>query len=158
MSHCVAYAQETVSLSERLGYAKTDRLLIIHADDVGVSLAVNDAAIDLMDSGSINSASIIVPGSAADFAINYAVDNPDTDFGLHISMNSEYSDDKWPPMLSKNRVPSLYMGDHFFEGRIGLMLWAEDNEIEDEMRAQINALMGNCSRLSNVSIYSVKKH
>ena len=50
-------AQKT--LQERLGYAKDAKLLILHADDLGMSHSENAATFQGMEQGSINSASIM---------------------------------------------------------------------------------------------------
>lgn len=46
-----------MNLAERLGYRADDRVLIIHADDVGVTHASNQAAFEAMEGGSITCAS-----------------------------------------------------------------------------------------------------
>src|SRR6476646_6569101 len=49
------------TLTERLGYPAGTKLVIIHADDLGETHAVNAAAIKTLETGAINSASIMVP-------------------------------------------------------------------------------------------------
>jgi hypothetical protein len=53
-------AQE-VSLAVKLGYKPTDRILIVNADDVGMSYAANQATIQGMEKGLITAGSIMVP-------------------------------------------------------------------------------------------------
>jgi hypothetical protein len=53
------YAQNT--LAEKLGYKANDKLLIIHADDVGVAHSENLGTLLAMKSGAVNSASIMMP-------------------------------------------------------------------------------------------------
>ena len=54
-------AQERKTIAERLGYAKDARLLIVHADDLGVTHSENSASISALEKGDINSAAIMVP-------------------------------------------------------------------------------------------------
>ncbi|MCH8994280.1 MAG: ChbG/HpnK family deacetylase [Chloroflexi bacterium] len=50
-----------MNLAERLGFASSDRVLILNADDVGSTHAANTAAFECLEHGSLTSASILVP-------------------------------------------------------------------------------------------------
>src|SRR5690242_4385392 len=62
LSPAIASAQSPVAqtLAEKLGYPKDAKLLIIHADDVAETHAVNAATFQALESGAVNSASIMV--------------------------------------------------------------------------------------------------
>jgi len=49
------------TLVERLGFPPGTKLLIVHADDLGETHAVNAAALKALQGGTINSASLMVP-------------------------------------------------------------------------------------------------
>ncbi|MGB5699704.1 ChbG/HpnK family deacetylase, partial [Muriicola sp.] len=55
----VGNAQNTIA--ERLGYPADTKLLILHADDLGVAHSENEASISALEKGPLNSASIMVP-------------------------------------------------------------------------------------------------
>jgi hypothetical protein len=49
------------TVTERLGYPASSRLLVIHADDFGMLHSVNRATIEALENKWITSASIFVP-------------------------------------------------------------------------------------------------
>jgi len=56
----IAQAQESKSIAERLGYPRDAKLLIVHADDLGMAHSVNAATIKALETGLVNSGSIMV--------------------------------------------------------------------------------------------------
>ncbi|MBE9517983.1 MAG: ChbG/HpnK family deacetylase, partial [Bacteroidetes bacterium] len=81
-----ASAQQT--LAEKLGYVADAKLLIVHADDIGLAQSVNDASNNAFASGGITSGSIMVPCPwFVDFAEHYK-SHPDLDVGIHITLTS----------------------------------------------------------------------
>jgi hypothetical protein len=54
-------AAQTKTIAERLGHPADAKLLIIHADDLGVAHSVDAASLDALDRGAISSASIMMP-------------------------------------------------------------------------------------------------
>src|SRR5256886_13694009 len=53
-------AQTNPTVQERLGYPATARLLVIHADDLGMNHSVNRAIFEALDKRWVTSASILV--------------------------------------------------------------------------------------------------
>src|SRR5260370_24208501 len=51
----------TASLAERLGYSRDAKLLIVHADELGMTHAVNAASLQGLESGLVSSASRLDP-------------------------------------------------------------------------------------------------
>lgn len=49
------------ALLERLGYPPDTKLLIVHADDLGMAHTINLASIKGLESGLVSSASIMIP-------------------------------------------------------------------------------------------------
>jgi chitin disaccharide deacetylase len=135
----VAIAQEK-TLTEKLGYEKTDKLLIIHADDIGMSHSENVATISAIKNGIINSTSIMMPCAWATEVGELIKDMPDLDIGVHITLTNEWHTYKYAPIASKSEVPGLVGPDGFmYKDCESVTMNASPNEVEKEMRAQIEA-------------------
>ena len=133
----VARAQESKTIAERLGYAKDAKLLIVHDDDLGMSHSVNSAAIAALESGAINSASIMVPCPWFPEIADYAKTHPGADFGLHLTMTSERVYVRWGPVASRDTVPSLVDAYGYFRQDWPQGLTINASDAEREMRAQV---------------------
>jgi len=131
-----SFAQNT--LAEKLGYEADAKLLIIHSDDLGVSHSENLGSILAMKSGMVNSASIMIPCPWVSEIAEYAKNNPKADFGLHLTLTSEWETMKWSPVASKNKVTSLVNSNGFFYADCAdFEKNATIEEVEIELRAQI---------------------
>src|SRR4030095_12999596 len=95
------------TLLERLGYPPDAKLLIVHADDLGMAHSINRASIKGLESGLISSASIMIPCPWLPEIADYARKHPQADLGLHLTLTSEWTLYRWGPILAKERVPSL---------------------------------------------------
>jgi chitin disaccharide deacetylase len=125
-----------LTTQEKLGYPKDTKLLIIHADDLGVSHSENQATIQSMEKGVTNSASIMVPTPWFSEIAAYAVANPKADFGLHLTLTSEWKYYKWRPL--SDEVPGLSNKQGFFFASADSVYKAATvAEIEKELRKQI---------------------
>jgi len=126
------------TLQEKLGYPKEAKLLIIHGDDIGVSHSQNAATIAALEKGPVNSGSIMVPCPWFPEIAAYAKAHPGLDLGLHLTLTAEWKYYKWRPVLN-DQVKSLVTADGFLtDGSVGLGTTAKIDEVEKELRAQIN--------------------
>jgi len=125
------------SLAEKLGFPRDAKLLIIHADDIGVTHSVNAATIKALDTGLVNSASIMVPCPWFPEIADYAKSHPDLDFGLHLTLTSERVYYRWGPVASKDKVPSLVDENGYFRHDWTATTIINPREVELELRAQI---------------------
>lgn len=133
----VANAQER-TLAERLGYPADVKLLIVHADDLGMSHSVNVATMKAFESGLVNSGSIMVPCPWLSEIATYARANPRADLGLHLTLTSEWTHFRWGPVTSRDRVSSLLDKDGYFRlSESEAAKFADPKEVELEIRAQI---------------------
>lgn len=129
-------AQQT--LQERLGYPKTAKLLIVHADDLGVAHSEDNASFTALEKGSVSSASIMVPCPWFSEVAAYATTHPNADLGLHLTLTSEWNFYKWGPVADKQDVPGLVNKNGYFFSSVDSVLKSSNaTEVEKELRAQI---------------------
>src|SRR5271154_5184009 len=101
------------SVQHRLGYPDTARILVIHADDLGMNPSVNRAIFEALEKGWITSASILVPCPWFPEVAKWAKEHPNADVGIHQALNSEWTSFRWGPGSSKDKVPSLMDPDGY---------------------------------------------
>ena len=132
-------ASSTKTIQERLGYPATARLLVIHADDLGMSHSVNRASFEALEKGWITSASILVPCPWFPEVARWAKDHPNADLGIHQALNSEWTDLRWGPISGPGKVPSLLADDGYLPLETPVVgQKAKMDEVEIELRAQID--------------------
>ena len=129
---------QTKTIQERLGYPKDAKLVIIHADDLGVSHSENAASIAAMEKGCVSSASIMVPCPWFPEIAAYAQSHPSADLGLHITLTSEWKYYKWGPVTVKEKVPGLINKNGFLYSTVDSVYQnASAAEVEIETRNQV---------------------
>jgi len=132
-----ANAQEK-TIAERLGYPRDAKLLIVHADDLGMAHSVNVATMKALETGLVNSGSIMVPCPWLSEIAAYARTNPQADLGLHLTLTSEWTSLRWGPVSSRDRVSSLLDKDgYFYLTETDAAAKADPKQVELEITAQI---------------------
>jgi len=127
------------NLSELLGYNKNDKLLIIHADDLGLSNSVNQASFDALNNKYVNSASVMIPAPNTIEVADYFNENPDIDLGIHLTFTSEWKDYKWHGISQKDSISSLINGNgNFYEKKKDVIKNSNPEHIRKELQAQID--------------------
>src|SRR5437868_11247336 len=131
-------AAQSRSVAERLGYPAETKLLILHADDLGVAHSVNAASFDALDKGAISSASIMIPTPWVGEVAAYARTHPNADLGLHLTLTSEWETYRWGSVEAKDKVQSLLDSTGTFPSDVPpVVARAKVAEVEREMRAQV---------------------
>jgi len=127
------------NLAQRLGYAKDAKLLIIHADDLGVSHSVNAASVAAFEKGMVNSGSIMVPCPWFPEIANYSKAKPEVDLGLHLTLTAEWETYKWGPVTPIAAVPNLVNEQGFlYDNCADVVRKVSVESIEKELRAQVD--------------------
>src|SRR6201987_217640 len=129
---------QSPNIAERLAYPRGSKLLIIHADDLAVAHSEDAASFDALDKGAATSASIMVPCPWLTEVADYAKAHPDADLGLHLTLTAEWKTDRWGPVESKDKVPSLIDPDGYLWPEVAPALQhIKADEAERELRAQV---------------------
>ena len=132
-------SQSNKNLAELLGYPRESKLLIIHADDMGLAHSVNIACIKAFDNKGITSGSIMVPCPWAPEISAYVKDHPGIDVGIHLTLTAEWDYYKWGGITSSDQIPSLLdKNNNFFPSVEELGKSVKTAEAEKELRAQID--------------------
>lgn len=135
----IAHAQTaSKTLAERLGYSRDAKLVIIHADDLGMTHSVNEASIKGLESGLITSASMMAPTPWFPEIADYAKAHPQLDFGIHLTLTSERVYYRWGPVAPRDTVPSLVNENGYFHLDWTPATRIEPADVERELRAQID--------------------
>jgi len=125
------------TLSDKLGYPSGARLLIVHADDLGMAHSVNAASFNALTEGHVNSGSIMMPTPWVAEVAAFAKTHPEVDLGLHLTLTSEWTNYRWGPM-GRDSVSTLLDEDNYFHGLCQEMAeTASTNEVELELRRQV---------------------
>ena len=122
----------------RLGFADTDRVVILHADDVGVSQASVVAFMELLDVGCVSSGAVMVPCAWFPTVAAYARRSPQVDIGVHLTLTSEWETARWGPVSTRDPTSGLVDGaGYFYRTRRQVEEAADLDAVRLEVRAQV---------------------
>ncbi len=124
--------------AEKLGWPAEKKILMLHADDIGMSPEGNIAAEKQLLDGVIQSAAVMIPCPNAEEFIVWAKNNPNMDVGLHLTLTSEWKTYRWGPVTPHEEVPGLLDEDKKLWHSVPQVVQnASAEEVEKEIRAQI---------------------
>ncbi len=127
---------------ERLGYRPDDRVLVVHADDIGYSHASVAAFVECQTSGSITCGSILVPGCWLPLVAAEQKARPELDLGVHLTLTCEYERMRWRALTGRERGPGLYDAQGYLWRTAGeAVANVTVEEAELELRAQIDTAL-----------------
>ena len=149
-SHLVAQAEAegTVHSSEPV-------YLIIRSDDAGMSHSVNMALEKLIESGLPVSISVMFPTPWYQETVEMLRRHPAVSVGIHLTLNSEWKNYRWGPVLGRTAVPTLVDSNgYFFSSSEDLQRnHADPNEVEKELRAQIQRALHSGLKIDYVDYH-----
>ena len=126
-------------ISEILGFNSTDKLLIIHADDLGLCESVNSATFESFENEAISSASVMMTTKEISEVSEFSSKNQNYDLGIHLTVTSEWKYHKWGGILNNEDISSiLNKKNHFYWNKRKFTKNGKLNEIRKELQAQVD--------------------
>ena len=127
------------NIAERLGYDKNAKLLIIHADDIGIAHSINIASFDAYKNNAINSGAAMIPSPWIKEVAEFHKKHPNYDLGIHLTLTAEWKNYKWRGVSPSNEIPSLLNEyNEFYDNTSDVNINANPEEVRKELQAQID--------------------
>jgi|SRR5580693_8265499 hypothetical protein len=132
------YSQTTPTYAEKLGWNESDRVLILHMDDAGMSHDSNMGIEQVLEKGAARSLSVMMPTPWVPEIVHYLLAHPGTDAGLHLTLTSEWHEYRWGPLAGVPAVPGLVDSEGALWSSVeAVVTHAKADEVDREMRAQV---------------------
>lgn len=125
-----------------LGFSPQDRVVIFHADDLGMAEATISAYHDLMEVGLLSSASVMLPCAWSPAAAQAARAYPSGDVGVHLTLTSEWDTCRWRPLLTP-QDPQLVDREGFFHRTVEAARETTPATVAAELRAQLQTALAS---------------
>ncbi len=125
-------------LLKKLGFSETDRLVILHTDDIGMCHASLQAFQELWKFGTITSAAVMVPCPWFPAVAQMCRANPEIDMGVHATVNAEWESYRWGPVSTRDPASGLLDSEGYFhQWHQAVYDNARPEAVEKEINAQI---------------------
>ena len=123
---------------KQLGFDKNDRVVIIHADDVGMCQATIPAFAELIEFGLLSSGAVMVPCPWFLETADYCRQNPTADMGVHLTLTSEWKTYRWGPISTRDLSSGLLDEEGYFHHRAHqAQAYGDASAVQIELKAQL---------------------
>jgi predicted glycoside hydrolase/deacetylase ChbG (UPF0249 family) len=123
---------------ERLGLEPDDRVVLVHADDIGMCHAANAAFWEVQSFGIVTCGSVMMPCPWVPEMAAWCRGHPEADVGVHITLTSEWDDYRWRPLSTADPKSGLIDSEGYMWRSISELFRHMDVDAAiAEMRAQI---------------------
>jgi predicted glycoside hydrolase/deacetylase ChbG (UPF0249 family) len=126
-----------------LGFSPGDRVVVVHADDIGMCHSTLPALEELFAVGLVTSASAMVPCPLFREVVTWRQRNPDVDLGVHLTLTSEWQGYRWGPVGARSDVGSL-IDDRGYLYRDTKLV--RQNATPDSVRSELKAQVERAER------------
>ena len=138
----------------KLGFPAGTKVLLMHCDDAGMCEEANIAVSNYFITGDIRSAAVMIPCPYAEAMVQWAKTQGSPDLGIHLTLTSEWKTWRWGTVADSVNVPGLIDP----EGKMwhdvpDVLMHATAEEVETEVRAQINKVLGMGFRPTHIDTH-----
>jgi len=121
-----------------LGFAPGDRVVIIHADDVGMCAATIEAFVELAECGGISAGSVMVPCPWFPAVAAACRSHAELDVGVHLTLTSEWDGYRWGPISTRDPASGLLDEEGYFYRNQDQWGSVNPQAIRTEVQAQVD--------------------
>ncbi len=131
---------------KKLGLSNQDRVVIFHADDIGMCHASLAAYQELVQFGLLSAAATMVPcgwfPAVAAYCRENQAQNPHLDMGVHLTLTSEWDGYRWRPLSTLDPATGLLDEEGYFHRQVQpVQEGATETAVLHELTAQIEIAM-----------------
>ncbi len=141
-----------------IAFSKNDDQIkyhLIRLDDMGMSHSVNMGVKQVIETGIPVSASIMFTCPWYQEAVDILKEHPEVSAGIHLTLNAEWKNYRWGPIVGREAVPSLVDEHGYFLPARSLLFSRNPkvSEIEKELRAQIERAVSSGIKIDYVDYH-----
>ena len=136
-----------------LGFGPTDRVVVVHADDVGMCGATVDSFFDLLDVGVISSGSAMVPCPWFPAVAARCRERADVDVGVHLTLTCEWDGYRWGPISTRDPASGLLDDEGYLFRRPQLWRRPDLQAVAAEMASQVDRALAAGLDLTHVDCH-----
>jgi chitin disaccharide deacetylase len=120
------------------GFQPDDRVVVVHADDIGMCHATLPAIEELMAFGLVTSASAMVPCPWFPEVVAWHRRCPQFDLGIHLTLTSEWDRYRWGPVSTRSESTGLIDDEGYFHRTIpAARRLGRPESVDAELRGQV---------------------
>lgn len=150
----LAIPVQSQTWAEKLGYPSGRKIIMLHADDIGMSPGANTSAVYYLQNEMIQSAAVMVPCPGYEEIADWRRQYQEFDLGLHLTLTSEWKTYRWPTVVDTDKVPGLIDPEgKMWHSVRQVVSSASAEEVEAEIRAQIERAIADGFNPSHIDTH-----
>lgn len=141
----------------RLGLADDARVVVLHADDIGMCQATLSAYDAALEFGVLSTAATMVPCPwypSLTALYRARAGHPRLDMGVHLTLNAEWDGYRWGPLSTRDPSSGLFDAQAYLHARArGVEENASLPAVEAELRAQVQRALDDGIDVTHVDTH-----